>query len=76
MLTSKDAYKRVKFARQMKHLSPYFWKRYISFDFDGTSFVHKTNPYDQERAVKSGEWRRQSEGLALHFISKGKKAGV
>ena len=51
MLTSKDAHKRLKFAPRMKRLSPYFWKCYISFYFDGTSFVHKTNLYDQARAV-------------------------
>ena len=41
MLTRKDAYKGLKFARRMKRLSPSFWKRCISFYFDGTSFVHK-----------------------------------
>ena len=51
MLTSKEDYKRLKFARRMKRLSPCFWKRYISFNFDATSFVHKTNPYNQLRAV-------------------------
>ena len=77
ILTSKDAYKRLKFARQMKRLSSsYFWKSYISFYFDVTSFAHKTNPYDQARAVKLRAWRRGSEGLALHLKSKGKKAGV
>ena len=45
MLTRKDAYKRLKFARQMKRFLPSFWKRCISFYFDGTSFVHKANPY-------------------------------
>ena len=46
MLTRKDTYKRLKFARQMKRLPPSFWKRRISFYFDETSFVHKANPYD------------------------------
>lgn len=76
MLTRKDTYKRLKFARIIKRLSNDFWKKFISFYFDGTSFVHKTNPYDQARAVKSRAWRRKSEGLALHCTSKGKKAGV
>ena len=72
MLTRKDAYKRLKFVRQMKRLSPSFWKRCISFFFDRTSFVHKTNPYDQARAVKSLAWRTRNEGLALYCTSKGK----
>ena len=76
MLTSKDAYKRLKFARQMKRLSPYFWKRYVRFYFDGTSFVDKTNPYDQARTVKLRAWRRRNECLAQHCTSKGKKAEV
>ena len=46
MLTSKDPYKRLKLAQRMKRFSPYFWKHYISFYFDGTLFAHKTNPYD------------------------------
>lgn len=76
MLTSKDAYKRLKFARRMKRISSYFWKSYISFFFDVASFAHKINPYDQARAVKLRAWRRGSEGLVLHLKSKGKKAGV
>ena len=76
MLTHKYAYKRLRFARRVKRLSPSFWKRYSSFYFDGTSFVHKTNPYDQARAVKSLAWRTRNERLALYCTSKGKKAGV
>ena len=56
----------------MKRLSPSFWKRCISFFFDRTSFVHKTNPYDQARAVKSLAWKTRNEGLALYCTSKGK----
>ena len=76
MLTRGDAFKRSKFARRMKRLLSSFWKRCISLYFDGTSFVHKTCPYDQARAVKSLAWRTRNEGLALYCTSKGKKAGV
>ena len=76
MLTRKDAYKGLKFARRMKRLSPSFWKRCISFYFDGTSFVHKTNSYDEAQAVKSLPWRTRNDRLALYCTSKGKKAGV
>ena len=76
MLTRKDTCKRLNFARRMKRLRPSFWICCISFYFDGTSFVHKTNPYDQARAVKSLTWRTRNEWLALYCTSKGKKAGV
>ena len=75
MLTSKDPYKKLKFARRMKRLSSYFCKRSISLYFHRTSFVHKTNPYDQARAVESRAWRKRSEGLALHCTSKARKSG-
>ena len=70
MLRRKDACKGLMFC------SPSFWKRCISFYFDGTSFVHKTNSYDEAQAVKSLPWRTRNEGLALFCTSKGKKAGV
>ena len=76
MLTRKDTYKRLKFARRMKRLPPSFWICCISFYFDGTSFLHKTNPYDLAQAVKSLAWKTRNEGLALYCTSKGKKAGV
>ena len=76
MLTRKDTCKRLNFARRMKRLRPSFWICCISFYFEGTSFVHKTNPYDQARAVKSLTWRTRNEWLALYCTSKGKKAGV
>ena len=76
MLRHKDAYKRSEFAPRMKRLSPSFWKCCISVYFDRTSFLHKTNPYDQTGAVKSLPWRTRSESLALYCTSKGKKAGI
>ena len=42
ILTRKNAYKRLEFARRMKRLSSSFWKHCISFYFDGKSFVHET----------------------------------
>ena len=69
--------RRHQFARRIRRLLPNdFWKSGISFYIDGTSFVHKTNPFDQARATKSMAWRKRGEGLALHCTSKGKKAGV
>ena len=77
MVTRKDMFKRLRFARRVRRYCPKsFWKKFISFYFDGTSFVHKTNPFDQARSVKSRAWRLKSEGLELNCTSKGKKAGV
>jgi len=77
LLTPKDVQRRLKFARKCRrHLCEDFWRSHISFYFDGTSFVHKTNPFDQARAPKTRAWRKPGEGLDLFCTSKGKKAGV
>lgn len=77
MITRKDMLQRLRFAHKVKKICPAtFWKKDISFYFDGTSFVHKSNPYDQARSVKSRAWRKRSEGLEINCTSKGKKAGV
>lgn len=77
LMTRKDVVRRYRFACKIRRLLPInFWERGISFYFDGTSFVHKTNPFDQARATQSMAWRRKCEGLALNCTTKGKKAGV
>ena len=77
LLTQKDLARRHRFARKIRKLLPHnFWESGISFYLDGTSFVHKTNPFDQARATKSMAWRKRGEGLSLNCTSKGKKAGV
>jgi len=77
LLTPKDKRRRLKFARKMKKLAAEnFWRKQISFYFDGTSFVHKTNPFNQARSPKTRVWRQCGEGLDINCTSKGKKAGV
>ena len=77
LLTARDLRRRYQFACKIKRLLPSnFWERGVSFYFDATSFVHKTNPFDQARATKTMAWRKKGEGLALNCTSKGKKAGV
>ena len=77
LLTRKDLSRKYQFARKIRRRLPEdFWKNGVSFYIDGTSFVHKTNPFDQARATKSMAWRKRGEGLALNCTSKGKKAGV
>ena len=77
LLKQRDLGRRYQFACRIRRLLPdNFWECGISFCFDATSFVHKTNPFDQARACKSMAWRKRGEGLALNCTSKGKKAGV
>ena len=77
LTTRKDVVRRYRFACKIRRLLPMnFWERGISSYFDGTSFLHKTNPFDQARATQSLAWRRKSEGVALNCTTKGKKAGV
>lgn len=77
LLNRKDLKRRCRFAQKIRRLLvDNFWESGISFYFDATSFVHKTNPFDQARATKSMAWRKRGEGLALNCTSKGKKAGV
>ena len=48
LMTQKDVVPRYRFACKIGRLLPInFWERGISFYFDGTSFIHKTNPFDQ-----------------------------
>ena len=46
------------------------------FYFDGTGFMYKTNPMDQEPAPTAREWRLPNEeGLYLGCTAKGRKEG-
>ena len=54
ILTEKDQYKRLQFARKVKTNYPCgLWTEKIAFYLDGVSFVHKYNPADQARAPKA-----------------------
>ena len=76
ILTEKDQYKRLQFARKVKTNYPYsLWTEKIAFYLDGVSFVHKYNPADQARAPKARIWRKKHEGLALGCTSKGSHCG-
>ena len=76
LLTDDDISKRLKFAKSMvKNYPETVWTNDICFYFDGSSFVHKTNPADQARAPRARVWRKPSEGLSKGCTAKGKKAG-
>ena len=50
-----------------------FWSSDISFYFDGTGFLYKRNPLEQDLAPGAREWRMRSEGLTVGCTAKGKK---
>ena len=76
LLSEKDARNRLLFARKVKRLyAKDIWINDIGFYFDGLSWTHKTNPYDQARSTTTMAWRRKSEGLCLKCTTKGKKEG-
>ena len=73
-MTRKDVVRRYRFAYKIRRLLPMnFLERGISFYFDGTPFVHKTNPFDQARATQSMAWRRKSEGLTSKGLTYNKR---
>ena len=76
LMTRRDLACRYRFACKIKRLLPDNWKDGISFYFDGTSFVHKTNPFDQAQVTKSMAWRKRGKGLFLNCTRKGEKASV
>ncbi len=76
LMSRNDHTIRKSFARKMmRHYGEDFWKTGLSFYIDGTSWVFKTNPYDQASTTQSRVWRKGSEGLKFGCTSKGKKAG-
>ena len=74
-LTSKKDHKlRVTFAsKAIKKVGPDLWLKRISFYYDGVSFYHKLNPFNEAIAPKSKIWRKSREGLTM--TAKGKKEG-
>ena len=70
-----DASKRLKFAKQWVHKDADFWKHGIAFYFDGTGFIHKTNPYEDAMSCRGKNWRKRDEGLDEDCTSKGSREG-
>ena len=61
LLTARDLRRRYQFACKIKRLLPSnFW--------DATSFVHKTNLFDQARATKTMAWGKKRKGLVVRQI--------
>ena len=52
-----------------------FWTEGISFYFDGTSWVHKSNPASHAKIFFTRTWRKGSQGLKPACYTKGKKEG-
>ena len=75
-LTKESDFKdRLKFCRKIKrrNLGTSLWSEHVSFYLDGVGFEFKTNHFDNARAPKSREWRRDDEGLLV--TRNGKKEG-
>ena len=76
LLTQNDLKLRLKFARKVKSLlSENFWKKGISFYFDGAGFQHKYDPLSEARSTKTMAWRRRDEGLEPNYTAKGSHVG-
>ena len=76
LMSKQDLVKRVKFVKDMHaNYNETVWQEEICFYFDGSSFVHKTNPCEPARTHKGRVWRKYSEGLKQGCTSKGSKAG-
>ena len=76
ILLKEDLKKRLKFARNCKRLPESFWTEGISFYLDGTGWVHKTNPCEHAKTLRTRTWKKKSESLAWHCTAKGKKEGT
>ena len=70
ILSKNDLKLKLKFAWKVRRMLPKnFWTEGIGFYLDGTSFTHKTNPFDQVRALKSIAWRRPDQGLDFGYTA-------
>ena len=68
--------RRLKFAKKCKRLPPTFWKEGILFYLDGVSSVHKVNPSQHVRTLRTRTWMKKGEVLRHNCTAKGKKEGV
>ena len=75
-MSPEDLQDRVKYCKRCKTLPANFWTEGISFYLDGTSWVHKTNPYKHARTKRTRMWRLKGHGLKREYIAKGKKEGT
>ena len=76
LLLNEDLKRRLKFARNtLKNYPENVWRKQVCFYLDASSFIHKTNPFNQARAPGAKVWRKKNEGLSVGCTSKGKKAG-
>ena len=74
LMNKKDHKLRVLFAKKaVKKVGADLWLKRLSFYYDGVSFYHKQNPFNDAIAPKSKIWRKPREGLTM--TCKGKKEG-
>lgn len=76
LLKKKDLHDRMKFSKKVvKLVHENIWTEGIAFYFDGASFQHKYNPFDEARSTRTMAWRKKSEGLDLNCTAKGSHVG-
>lgn len=77
LMSHADLKKRCAFAKNIIRLNINYtlWTNNIAFYLDGTTWVFKTNPFDQACNAQSRVWRKPCEGLQHGCTSKGKKVG-
>jgi hypothetical protein len=49
------------------------WTKQVCFYLDASSFVHKTNSFNQARVPGAKVWRKKNEGLSIGCTSKERK---
>ena len=76
LLTKRDLVKRLTFAKKCKQLFENIWTEGVSFYFDGTGWVRKTNPVQTARTRRTRMWRKRGEGLKQECSAKRKKEGT
>ena len=62
-------------ARRKKSLEEKIWTEDVTFYFDGATFQHKYNAFDEAKSTRTMAWRKKSEGLDLKCTAKGSHVG-
>ena len=76
LLKKKDLRDRIKFSKKVKKvMAENIWTEGVAFYFDGASFQHKYNPFDEARSTRTMAWRKKNEGLDINCTAKGSHVG-
>ena len=74
IMNGNDHKLRLAFARKcIRKIGPELWLSRVTMYYDGVSFYHKVNPFNEAIAPREKIWRARGEGLEM--TAKGKKEG-